>query len=91
MYQFHYEYMKPKFPVQKLCYKDTDSYVYYIQTDGFYNEIKDDVNEWFDTTNYTYSKGSIPLNVDKKVIGKFKDETKDKKLSHFVALRAKLY
>ena len=36
-------------------------------------------------------KGDIPLNVNKKVIGKFKDETGDKELSHFVALRAKLY
>ena len=60
--------MKPKFPVQKLCYMDTDSYVYYIQTDDFYNEIKDDINEWFDTTNYTYSKGNIPLNVNKKLL-----------------------
>ena len=91
MYQFHYEYMKPKFPVQKLCYMDTDSFVYFIQTDDFYNEIKDDVNKWFDTTNYTYSKGNIPLNINKKIIGKFKDETGDKELSHFVALRAKLY
>ena len=91
MYQFHYEYMKPKFPKQKLCYMDTDSFVYYIETQDFYKEIKDDVYRWFDTSKYTFSKGGIETNVNKKVIGKFKDETGDNIVSHFVALRSKLY
>ena len=91
MYQFHYEYMKPKFPNQKLCYMDTDSFVYWIQTDDCYKDIEDDAYKWFDTSEYKHSKGGIELNINKKVIGKFKDETGDKVLSHFVALRSKLY
>ena len=91
MYQFHYEYMKPKFPKQKLCYMDTDSFVYWIETEDYYKEIKDDIYQWFDTSEYKQSKGGIELNVNKKVIGKFKDKTGDKVLSHFVALRSKLY
>ena len=91
MYEFHYEYTKLKFPIQKLCYMDCDSFVYYIQTDDFYNEIKDDISQWFDTSCYTEVKSNIPLNINKKVIGKFKDETGNEEISHFVALRAKLY
>ena len=91
MYQFHYEYMKLKFPIQKLCYMDIDSYVYYIQTEDFYSEIKDDISGLFDTSNYAISNGNIELKINKKIQGKFKDETGDNALSHFVALRAKLY
>ena len=30
MYEFHYDYMKPKYGSKaKLCYMDTDSFVYY--------------------------------------------------------------
>ena len=39
MYKFHYEYMKPKFSTQRLCYMDTDSFVYYIETHDFYQDI----------------------------------------------------
>ena len=91
MYQFHYEYMKPKFPIQKLCYMDCDSFIYYIHTEDFYKDISSDINQWFDTSCYTVSKGDIPLNINKKVPGKFKDEVSDKEISHFVALRAKMY
>ena len=32
MYEFHYDYMKPKFKDFQLCYMDTDSLVYHIKT-----------------------------------------------------------
>ena len=35
MYDFYYNYTKGKFPLHKLCYMDTDSFVYHIQTDDF--------------------------------------------------------
>ena len=36
MYEFHYGYMKPKYGSKvKLCYMDTDSYVYEIETEDF--------------------------------------------------------
>ena len=91
MYQFHYEYMKPKFSDLKTLYTDTDSIIYHIGTEDFYKDISDDVNEWFDTSGYTLSKGSIPLNVNKKIIGKFKDEMGDEVMSHFCANRPKSY
>ena len=45
MYEFHYDYMKPKYDGEKLklCYMDTDSLVYEIKTEDFYADIVDDV------------------------------------------------
>ena len=62
MYEFHYDYMKPKYggenshlrgaPHLKLCYMDTDSLVYEIKTEDFYTDIMDDVLARFDTSGY---------------------------------------
>ena len=44
MYEFHYDYVKPKYGENlKLCYMDTDSLVYEIKTEDFYVDIVDDV------------------------------------------------
>ena len=31
---------------------DTDSFVLEIETDDFFKDTKDDLKEWFDTSNY---------------------------------------
>ena len=31
---------------------DTDSFVIYIKTEDFYEDIANDVERWFDTSNY---------------------------------------
>ena len=51
MYEFHYDYMKRKYDDDKLtlCYMDTDSLIYDIETDDFYKDIADDVESRFDT------------------------------------------
>ena len=37
MYEFHYDYVLPKYKENiKLCYRDTDSFVYDIKTEDFY-------------------------------------------------------
>ena len=91
MYQFHYEYMKKKFNNIQALYLDTDSIIYYMKTEDFYKDISSDINEWFDTSGYEVSKGDIELNANKKVLGKFKDETSDQVISHFCANRSKSY
>ena len=47
MYEFHYDYMKRKHNDDKLtlCYMDTDSLIYGIETDNFYKDIADDVKD----------------------------------------------
>ena len=48
--KFHYDYMVPKYgDCLKLCYMDTDSFVYFIETDDFYADIARDVVDRFDT------------------------------------------
>ena len=93
MYEFWYDYLKPKYHDNiKSCYMDTDSLILQIQTDDFFKDINNDVNKWFDTSNYdkNYNR-QLEIGKNKKVIGKFKDELGGKILTEFVALRAKTY
>ncbi|PFX22887.1 hypothetical protein AWC38_SpisGene12595 [Stylophora pistillata] len=93
MYDFHYNYIKAKYGDRaKLLMTDTDSLCYEIQTDDFYQDIKSDVHNLFDTSNIPKDHPSgIPSGVNKKVIGMFKDEAGGKIIEEFVGLRAKLY
>ena len=93
MYDFHYNYIKPKYGDNaKLLFTDTDSLAYEIQTEDFYRDISFDVKEKFDTSNYPKDHPSgILTGVNKKVIGMFKDEASGKQIAEFVGLRAKLY
>ena len=52
MYEFHYDYMKRKYPDDelKLCYMDTDSLIYSIKTEDFHKDIADDVETRFDAS-----------------------------------------
>ena len=53
MYEFWYDYIKPKYQQNAiLCYMDTDSSITYIKTEDVYENIADDVEKRFDTSNY---------------------------------------
>ncbi|CAH3143220.1 unnamed protein product [Pocillopora meandrina] len=92
MYGFHYKYIKSKYGDRaKLLFTDTDSLCYEIQTEDFYKDIIDDVDCLFDTSNIPKDHSSGLPQVNKKVIGKFKDEAGGKIIEEFVGLRAKLY
>ena len=93
MYEFHYNYMVPKYGLEKLklCYMDTDSLVYDIKTEDFYEDIANDVEARFDTSGYSKTDlRPLPIGLNKKVIGLMKDEL-GKIMTEFVALRPKLY
>ena len=68
MYDFHYNYIKPKFGENaKLLFTDTDSLCYEIQTDDFFKDISQDVEQKFDTSNYPKDhKSEIPTGKNKK-------------------------
>ncbi len=93
MYEFHYGYMKPKYGNRiKLCGTDTDAFIYEVQTEDFYKDITPDVRKLFDTSGYPKDHPSgIPTGKNKKVPGKFKDETGGRQIAEFVGLRPKLY
>ena len=93
MYEFWYDYIKLKYGDKaRLCYTDTDSLVIYVETEDFYKDIAGDVEKWFDTSNYDEKdKRPLPIGINKKVIGMFKDELGGKIMKEFCALRAKAY
>ena len=93
MYEFWYDYIKPKYQDRaKLCYMDTDSFVIHIKTEDFYEDIPDDVEKWFDTSNYSKDDNKpLPLGWNMKVIGLFKEEFGGKIAKEFVGLRAKAW
>ena len=94
MYEFHYDYMVPKYGLEKLklCYMDTDSLVYDIKIEDFYEDIANDVEARFDTSGYSKTDFRLlPIGLSKKVIGFMTDELGGKIMTEFVALRPKLY
>ena len=93
MYDFWYGYTKLKYQDNaKLCYIDTDSFIIYIKTEDFYEDIADDVEKWFDTSNYDDDVDRPLLKgMNKKVNGLVKDELGGKIMIKFVALRPKTY
>ena len=93
MYKFWYDYVKPKYKDKaKLCCMDTDSFAINIFTEDFFEDISNDVERWFDTSNYD-KNGKRPLSVgmNKKVIGMFKDELGGNIMKEFCGLRVKTY
>ena len=93
MYDFHYNYIIPKYGDKvKLFFTDTESLMYEIETEDFYKDISEDVKNRFDTSDYPENHPSgIPTGINKKVLGMFKDEAAGKIIKEFVGLRAKLY
>ena len=89
MYEFQYDYMKPKYgDKQRLCH---------IKTEDFYKDIAEDIPARFDTSGYDSSTAGqggarpLPVGMNKKVIGSMKDKMAGEIITEFVALRPKLY
>ena len=69
---------------------DTDSFIIDIETDDFFEDIADDVDEWFDTSKYDKKDNRpLPIGKNKKKIGQFKDELNGQIMTEFIALRTK--
>ena len=69
---------------------DTDSLLYYIETEDFYKDIVDDVPARFDTSGYLLNR-PLPIGLNKKVIGLMKDELGGEIMEKFVTLRPETY
>ena len=84
VYEFHYDYIAPKYgEALNLCYMDTDSLIYQIETGDFYKDIADDVKERFNTSGYLPDR-PLPVGLNKKVIGLMKDEFGGEIMEEFI-------
>ena len=71
---------------------DTDRFIMHVNTDYFYHDISNDVNLLFDTSNYsTRLLRPLPIGINNKVLGKFKDELGGRIMSEVCSLKAKTY
>ena len=88
MYKFWYDYIKPQYQGKvNVCYMDTDSFAVHIKAEDLYEDIANDVKEWFGTSNYDEDdKRLLPIGKNKKVISLFKDEPGGKIMIELVGL-----
>ena len=91
IYDFHYKMKKRYGNDAKLLFTDTDSLCYHIKTADWYNDIRDDVEKYYDTSNYPVNHPAGLPRVNKKVIGLMKDEAGGKVIDEFCGNRAKSY
>ena len=91
MYDFHYNHMMKKYGPEKakLLFTDTDSLTYQVYTEDLYQDMKHDL-QLYDTSNYPKDH-FLYSTANKKVIGKFKDETGGLPITEWIGLRAKMY
>ena len=99
MYTSHYNtVLNDIFPEKEesvtLNYTDTDSFIYSIKTPNVYQKMHQHAQH-FDFSGYPVDhpcKQNNPyLDVNKKCIGKFKDEVDSAPIKEFVGLRSKVY
>ena len=89
MYDFHYNYIKRKYPNSTLLFTDTDSLTYQIKKDKVYEDFY--ANKHF-FNFFGYEKESPFYNDgNKKVLGKMKDELNRENIEEFSGFRAKMY
>ena len=90
MYNFHYQHIKKKYDKGvQLCFSDTDSLLYEIKTEDIYKDMEED-KEMYDFSDYPKPHNLHSI-INKKVIGKFKDELNGQPLEEFCGLRSKCY
>ena len=91
MYDYWYNYCKNKWRKNiSLAYTDTDSLVCRIQTEDFYEDIKDNIFQHFDTSNYQKNH-MLYTDENEKVLGNMKDEAGGKIIEEVIFIRAKCY
>ena len=77
MYEFWYDYIKPKY-VEKArsYYMDTDRFIVHAKTEDIYKDIAKDVKARFGTSIYEIDR-PLPMGKNEKVIELIKDDLKE--------------
>ena len=68
---------------------DTDSFIIHIKTGDIYEDIADDVEKRFNTSNYEVN-WPLPIGKNKKLIGLMKDELGERILMELQHIGQKL-
>ena len=67
-----YDYLKPRYKQNiNLCYMDTDSFIFNVKTEDWYQDISNDIEQRFDTSNI---QTNIPLKIGVRSISRFSNE-----------------
>ena len=75
----------------KLLQTDTDGLMLHIKTEDVYEDIKNDIDKWFDTSNFS-DRNRFEIEAKNKMkLGCFKIETGENIVTMFIGLRAKMY
>ena len=103
MYKIHYGEIKVRYEKAQLLFTDTDSLCYIIETDDIYKDMVSNMlygNQLYDMSEFpddhpcfsTLDKETIRSvkQVNKKKVGKMKDELKGNAAIEFAGLRPKL-
>ncbi|KAE9521340.1 hypothetical protein AGLY_018262 [Aphis glycines] len=93
MYDYHYNVIRKQYGNKaNLMYTDTDSLVYHIMTDNFYNDLVNNpiLLDRMDTSNLPTTHPYY-IAERRKIPGFFSDETDGLIITEFCALRAKSY
>ena len=90
MYDFYYNQMKAQYGDRvELLYTDTDSLLLEIQTEDVYSDMSEH-QSLYDTSDYPEDH-PLHSKVNKKVLGKMKDECAGRAIEEYVGLRPKMY
>ena len=90
VFDFWYNFIKKKYKdTAKLLMTDTDSLLFSCETKDIYEDMKESL-DYFDTSEYP-KQHMLFSDSNKKIVGKWKDETKGKPILEFVGLRSKIY
>ena len=90
MYHLHYNIFKEKYKNRlSLVYTDTDSFIYHIYTDDFYNDLKE-LNYIMDFSDYPEDH-FLHNTSNKKKLGYLKDEMNGTVIDEVIAIKSKLY
>ena len=90
MYDFCYDYVNQNLVKNQNCVIWIQTVSLYIQKCDIYENIAEDVETRFDTSNYEFDRPLLK-GKNKKLIGLIKDELGGKIMTRFVGLRRKTY
>ena len=92
MYDYFYNNVKAKYGDRaRLQMTDTDSFLLEIQTEDWYDDIRDEVPTLYDTSAYPENHPAGLPRMNKKVIGLWKDEYKGRTVNEYAGTCSKSY